>query len=284
MQLPAIVDEAWLADHLAANDGPELVVVDVRSYLDGRVGRDAYLADHLPGAVFVDLDEVLAAPASPADGRHPMPTPELFAAGLGAAGIAPDSPVVAYDDLGGMIAGRLVWMLRIIGAPAALLDGGITGWSGPTEAGEVTRDAVERPAVAWPAEAMASIDEVEASIQAGGLVVDSRAGERYRGETEPIDPRAGHVPGAVNAPFTDNLTADDTKTFRPLHELQQRFAALGADGETIFYCGSGVSACNNVLAMEAAGHDRPRVYVGSWSQWSNDPDRPAATGEATQGI
>ncbi|MGI9614486.1 MAG: sulfurtransferase [Acidimicrobiales bacterium] len=281
VQLPAIVDEAWLNERLAANDNPELVVVDVRSYLDGRVGRDAYLADHLPGAVFVDLDEVLAAPASPAEGRHPLPTPEVFAAGLGAAGIAPDSPVVAYDDLGGMIAGRLVWMLRIIGAPAALLDGGITGWHGATEAGEVTREPVDRPAVDWPTEALASIDEVEASIRAGGLVVDSRAGERYRGEAEPIDPRAGHVPGAVNAPFTDNLTTDASKAFRPLHELRDRFAALGADGETIFYCGSGVSACNNVLAMEAAGHDRPRVYVGSWSQWSNDPDRPAATGEAS---
>ena len=139
---------------------------------------------------------------------------------------------------------------------------------------------------------MASIDEVAAHVAAGGLVVDSRAAERYRGETEPIDPRAGHIPGAVNAPFTANLVPDDgdgdvdgdgnealdRKLFRPTDELRHRFTDLGADGSTIFYCGSGVSACNNVLAMEAAGLDRPKVYVGSWSQWSSAPDRPAATG------
>ena len=256
-------------------------MADVRSYLDGRDGREAYLAAHLPGAVFVDLDQVLAAPASAADGRHPMPTPETFASGLAAAGIGLDDPVVAYDDLGGMIAGRLVWMLRIIGAPAALLDGGLTAWSGPTETGEVTRPPVERPAIPWPAEAMVSIVDVEAQIAAGGLVVDSRAPERYRGETEPIDPRAGHIPGAVNAPFAGNLdpSPDGDGRFRPRSELRERFTALGADGDTVFYCGSGVSACNNVLAMEAAGFDRPKVYVGSWSQWSNDPDRPAATGD-----
>jgi thiosulfate/3-mercaptopyruvate sulfurtransferase len=210
----------------------------------------------------------------------------VFAAGLGAAGIGGDDPVVAYDDLGGMIAGRLVWMLRIIGAPAALLDGGITAWAGSTESGEVTRPAVERPVVPWPEDAMVTIDEVEAHIEAGGLVVDSRAAERYRGDTEPIDPRAGHIPGAVNAPFVDNLGGPDgeadagTNTrFRPLAELRDRFAELGADRDTIFYCGSGVSACNNVLAMEAAGLGRPKVFVGSWSQWSNDPDRTAATGD-----
>ncbi len=290
-QLPAIVDAAWLQAQLTSDAARSPVLVDVRSYLDGRVGRDAYEADHLPGAVFVDLDAVLAAPPSPAEGRHPMPDPAVFAAGLGAAGIGMDDPVVAYDDLGGMIAGRLVWMLRIVGCPAALLDGGITAWSGSTEAGVCTRSPVERATIPWPAAAMATIDEVAAHIEAGGLVVDSRAAERYRGEVEPIDPRAGHVPGAVNAPFTANLvddsdshSASDTnrgagrKLFRPVDELRARFTDLGADGDTIFYCGSGVSACNNVLAMEAAGLPRPRVYVGSWSQWSSDPDRPAATG------
>jgi thiosulfate/3-mercaptopyruvate sulfurtransferase len=288
-QLHPIVGADWLTERLAApglreegraEDGDSaagIVVADVRSYLDGRVGREAYLEQHLPGAVFVDLDTVLAGPPSAAAGRHPMPTPEVFAAGLAAAGIGDGDQVVAYDDLGGMIAGRLVWMLRIIGAPAALLDGGITAWPGPTESGEVTREPATRSVVPWPEDAIASIDDVAAHLAGGGLVLDSRAAERYRGESEPIDPRAGHVPGAVNAPFTANL--DDEHRFRPPAELGDRFATLGADGDTIVYCGSGVSACNNVLAMEAAGHDRPRVYVGSWSQWSNDPDRAAATGD-----
>ena len=276
--LPPIVSAEWLTDRLAqpGDEGP-IVVVDVRSYLDGRDGHEAYLADHLPGAVFVELDGVLAASATATDGRHPMPSPEVFAGGLGAAGIGADDAVVAYDDLGGMIAGRLVWMLRILGAPAALLDGGITAWAGATEAGEVTRAPVERVATPWPQAAMASIEDVEARLADGGLVVDSRAAERYRGETEPVDPRAGHIPGAVNAPFAGNLDGD--QRFRPVAELAARFEALGADEETIFYCGSGVSACNNVLAMEAAGLAMARVYVGSWSQWSNDAVRVAATGE-----
>ncbi|MDH3682066.1 MAG: sulfurtransferase [Acidimicrobiia bacterium] len=276
--LPPIVSADWLANRLA-EPGPEgsIVLADVRSYLDGRDGHAAYLEAHLPGAVFVDLDGVLAAPASPAEGRHPMPTPETFADGLGAAGIGADDPVVAYDDLGGMIAGRLVWMLRILGRPAALLDGGITAWPGPTEPGAVSRPPVERPVTPWPAEAIVSIDQVDAHLAAGRLLVDSRAPERYRGETEPIDPRAGHIPGAVNAPFADNL--GEGKRFRSPEDLRRRFDELGANGDTVFYCGSGVSACNNVLAMEAAGHPRPRVFVGSWSQWSNDPDRPARSGD-----
>ncbi len=276
--LPAIVTADWLNDRLAkpGSEGP-ITVVDVRSYLDGRDGHQAYLDQHLPGAVLVDLDEVLAAHASPAEGRHPMPTPEVFAAGLGAAGIGLDTAVVAYDDLGGMIAGRLVWMLRILGRPAALLDGGIAAWEGDTESGENIPTAVERPVEPWPTDAMVDIDGVEAHIASGGLVVDSRAAERYRGETEPIDPRAGHIPGAVNAPFGANL--DDDLRFRPMDDLADRFSDLGADGETIFYCGSGVSACNNILAMEAAGHPRARIFVGSWSQWSNDASRKANTGD-----
>ena len=278
MALPAIVTAEWLIERLD-QPGPEgpITVVDVRSYLDGRDGHQAYLEQHLPGAVFVDLDRVLAAEASAAEGRHPMPSPDVFAGGLGAAGIGTDTPVVAYDDLGGMIAGRLVWMLRILGLPAALLDGGITAWPGDTTSGEITPQPVEREAQEWPEAAMVDIDGVEAHIAAGGLVVDSRAAERYRGETEPIDPRAGHIPGAVNAPFGANL--DEDGRFRPMDELATRFTELGADAETVFYCGSGVSACNNVLAMEAAGLPLARVFVGSWSQWSNDASRPAQTGD-----
>ena len=274
--LPPIVSPGWLQEELA-RPGPDLVVVDIRYYLDGRDGRAAHLAGHLPDAVFVDLETVLAAPASgPVGGRHPMPDPEVFASGLGAAGIGPHTPVVAYDDLDGMVAGRLVWMLRILGAPAALLDGGLAAWPGPVDTGPVPTTPVARPVVPWPAEAMVTADEVAAHVAAGGVVIDSRAGERYRGEVEPIDSRAGHIPGAVNLPFTANL--GDDHRFRPAAELAARFAAVGADEDAIVYCGSGVSACHNLLAMEASGRGRPRLFVGSWSAWSADPARPAAHG------
>ncbi len=258
--------------------GPAPVVVDVRWYLDGRDGRTAYEAGHVPGARFIDLDRVLSSPPTAVAGRHPLPPAETFAAGLAEAGIGDDDPVVAYDDLGGMVAGRLVWMLRIIGAPAALLDGGVQTYDdelvvGP---GPATPLPARRRVVPWPAGAVASADEVARHVAGGGVVADSRAGERYRGETEPVDARAGHVPGAINLPFADNLVDG---RFLPRGELAERFRSAGVDGDTIFYCGSGVSACHNVLAAEAAGLGRPRLYVGSWSQWSADDGRPVAVGD-----
>jgi thiosulfate/3-mercaptopyruvate sulfurtransferase len=276
--LPPIVTPEWLVERLAEPE-PGLVVADVRWYLDGRSGPDAYRQNHIAGAVFVDLDTVLTAHGQPAtEGRHPMPEPEVFAAGLGALGIGPDTPVVAYDDLGGMVAGRLVWMLRILGSPAAVLDGGLATWPGAVESGDgPTPTPVVHPTRPWPAEAMATAGEVAAHIAAGGVVADSRAGERYRGETEPVDPQAGHVPGAVNLPFAANMGPDGR--FRPAAELAARFRQAGVDESAIFYCGSGVSACHNVLATEAAGQGRPRLFVGSWSAWSNDPDRAIATGD-----
>jgi thiosulfate/3-mercaptopyruvate sulfurtransferase len=252
----------------------------VRWYLDGRSGRDAYEAGHLPGAAFVDLDRVLAAPATPELGRHPLPPPATFARGLAEAGIGPGDPVVAYDDLGGMVAGRLVWMLRILDAPAALLDGGLQGWDGDLESGRAAItpvSPVDWPVRPWPPEALATADEVAAHIRSGGTVIDSRSADRYRGDLEPIDPRAGHIPGATNLPFVANL--DDQQRFRSPEALAERFRAAGADGSAVLYCGSGVSACHNVLAMESAGLPRPRLYVGSWSQWAADPDRPLATGD-----
>lgn len=258
--------------------GQRLVLLDVRSYLDGRDGYTEYTRGHIPGARFVDMDTVLASPASPEAGRHPLPSPEVFAEGLGRLGVADSAYVVAYDDLGGMVAGRLVWMLRIIGCEASLLDGGLQGWPNPLATTDLTIDAhqyplVTRTPVEWPAAAVADAAEVDRAVAAGVVVVDSRAAERYRGETEPIDPRAGHIPGAINLPFGDNLTDG---RFLPADQLRDRFAGVG--DQPIFYCGSGVSACHNVLAMEAAGLPRPRLYVGSWSQWSNDPTRQAATG------
>lgn len=264
--IPPVVDAGWLSAH------PEAAVADVRWYLDGRSGADAYAGGHLPGAVWIDLNAVLAGPPTAADGRHPLPAPEAFAAGLGAAGIGDDTVVVAYDDAGGMAAGRLVWLLRTLGHDAALLDGGLASWTGPlvTEPTVVAEaHFTPRP---WPAGALATIDDAAS----GPLVLDARAPERYRGETEPIDPRAGHIPGARNAFFAASL---DAGRFRTPGELRQRFAALGVVDavDTIAYCGSGVTACHILIAMERAGLGRGRLYPGSWSQYAAT-DRPAATG------
>ncbi len=285
-----IVGLDWLAEHStndhSSDDQPQnIVVCDVRSYLDGRVGREAFLAGHLPGARFIDLDTVLAAPAAAVVGRHPMPTPETFAVGLAAEGIGDDTTVIAYDDAGGMIAGRLVWMLRIIGHDAALLDGGLGAWverngEARLEIGEAAVvPAPTRTPVPWPDDAMADADEVAAHLADGGVVVDSRAAERFRGEVEPIDPRAGHVPGAINLPFPDNIDGPlNSGHFLPKASLARRFDEAGVTAESIIYCGSGVSACNNILAAELAGLGRPKLYVGSWSGWSSEADRSIATG------
>lgn len=257
---------------------PPPVVLDVRWYLDGRHGHDAYRQGHIPGARFVDLDTVLAGPPSPTQGRHPLPTPEVFAAGLGRLGVGDNDYVVAYDDLGGMVAGRLVWMLRSIGAPASLLDGGLAAWPRGLEVGDPEPAATkERTIRDWPADTIATPDDVAAHLVSGGVVVDARSPERYQGDTEPVDPRAGHIPGAINLPFGANL--DSEGRFKPVSDLEVRFAPLEADPNPIVYCGSGVSACHNILAAEAAGQPPPRLYVGSWSQWSADPNRPAATGD-----
>lgn len=273
-----IVDIDWLIRHRS-----EVVVCDTRSYLDGRVGRDAYLAGHIPGARFIDLDTVLAATAGPGVGRHPLPDPEVFADGLAAEGIGDDTTAVAYDDQGGMIAGRLVWMLRVLGRPAALLDGGINAWmelGEGLETGPATVvERAERTVAPWPSSVTASADDVVDTIEAGGTVIDSRAAERYRGDVEPIDAKAGHVPGARNLPFAGNLDGPlDIGRFRSADELRQRLVDAGIDAESIVYCGSGVSACHNILAAEYAGLGRPRLYVGSWSGWSSEPDRPVSTG------
>ncbi len=272
---PGLIDPIVSADWLGANYDV-VIVCDVRSYLDGRDGYTAYLESHLPGARFVDMKTVLAATAGPVVGRHPLPTPEVFSDGLAELGIGNEATVVVYDDLGGMVAGRLVWMLRQIGQPAALLDGGLQAWKGAIDRGNVSVDAVERTAVPWPDGVFVGADEVVAHIGAGGVVADSRSPERYRGETEPVDPQAGHVPGAINLPFAENL--GEGGRFLPADDLTKRFADLGIDSEAIIYCGSGVSACNNLLAMESVGLGRARLYVGSWSGWSTDPDRPVATG------
>jgi len=266
------VDSAWVAEHLS-----EVVPADVRWYLDGRSGRKAYERAHVPGAVFVDLDTVLAAPATAAQGRHPLPEPGRFAAGLGGLGIGGDDAVIAYDDAGGVIAARLVWMLRATGHEAAVLDGGIDAWSGPLEAGPSARSAADFATHTWPGELLASIDEVAETTD---VLLDARDRERYSGAFEPVDPRGGHIPGALSFPCRENLGPDGRLV--SVEELRARLDALGIDGGTpvISSCGSGVTACHNLLVLEHAGMRPGRLYPGSWSQWSADPTRPAATGAA----
>jgi thiosulfate/3-mercaptopyruvate sulfurtransferase len=269
--IPPVVDWAWCRE-----SDDELVLADVRWYLDGRSGRDAYRAGHIPGAVFIDLDRWLAGEASPGAGRHPLPQPEVLAEGMASAGIGDADTVVAYDDAGGVVAARLVWMLRATGHPAALLDGGLRAYAGELEHGVSTRPPATFTPGNWPVERLADIDAASDPLN---TVLDARDAARYRGEHEPVDPRPGHIPGARNLPARENLRADGT--FLPAAQLRRRFASVGVtDGDgVISYCGSGVTACHNLLALEVAGLGHGRLYPGSWSQYSHVVDRPAATGD-----
>ena len=275
--LPPIIDVAHLQTLLAgavAGDRP-LQLLDVRWALDGSKGHHTYLEGHLPGAVYLDLDTELAAPARPGAGRHPLPAAEDFAAALRRAGVTEASTVVAYDDSNGAPAGRLVWMLRALGHDAAVLSGGLEAWDGPLETEDVRPAAGDVPVRDWPASRIATADEVATGA---ALVVDARAAERYRGDVEPIDARAGHIPGAVNLPFSGNLDQDGR--FLSPSQLRSRFEAAGVreDHETIVYCGSGVTAAHDLLALESAGFTRVRLFPGSWSQWSAEAIRPVAVG------
>ena len=278
--LPPLVGVEWVREHRH-----ELIVADVRWYLDGRSARAAYESGHVPGALFVDMDTDLSDHSQPATmGRHPLPSPEHFATAMSRLGIDGRTPVVAYDDSAGGTAGRLVVMLRALGCYAALLDGGMSAWGEPLEQGPGPAPSpatfVPRP---WPTDRFATVDDV-AAVSAGAqqsVLLDARAGERFRGESEPIDPRPGHIPAAANAPWAANLDPS-TGRFRNREELRAQYGALGVsdDADVICYCGSGVSACADVLAIEHAGFRPPRLFVPSWSGWSSDPGRPAATGSA----
>jgi len=253
------------------------VVLDVRWKLGGPHGLPAYLAGHIPGAVFVDLDDELAAHGEPTDGRHPLPSADAFQASARRWGIDDGDVVVVYDDWLGYGAARGWWMLTGAGVDARVLDGGLQAWrqSGLAldtdavvpAAGSVSLDPGRLPQL--------TIDEA-AALARDGVLLDARAGERYRGESEPIDPRAGHIPGALSAPTAGNLGPDGRLLDAPL--LRERFAALGVGAATVgVYCGSGVSAAQEILALRVAGFDAA-LYPGSWSQWSNHADRPMATG------
>jgi thiosulfate/3-mercaptopyruvate sulfurtransferase len=269
--IPPVVDQGWLRDH------DEVIVADVRWYLDGRSGRAAFLSGHLPGAVFVDLDRVLAAPASKEQGRHPLPEPQQFCDAMARLGIGDGDSVVAYDDAGGVIAARLVWMLRAIGHRATLLDGGIGLYDGQLETAERLRAPSNFTCAAWPDDRVADLSD---AISPRNVVVDARDRGRFRGEPNPADPRPGHIPGARNVPCRENLGADGA--LLPVEAIRARFEDAGVrEAERVVsYCGSGVTACHNLLTMEHVGLGIGRLYPGSWSQYGERQDLPAETGEA----
>ena len=280
-----LVSVGALAAELA--EGPTPVLLDVRWRLGGPPGIESYRRGHLPGAVFADLDRDLAGPPGPA-GRHPLPDPAAFQAAMRAAGVSQDRPVVVYDDGDATIAARGWWTLRYFGhEDVRVLDGGYRAWAGaaPRSLEVTTTEPAPAPGdfIAKPGR-LPVLDAAGAQAAARtGLLLDARAGERYRGETEPADPVAGHIPGAVSAPTIGNVNPDGT--FRDAAELTARFAALGAvaghgaqGGAPVgAYCGSGVTAAHEVLALTLAGIPAA-LYVGSWSNWIADPARPVATG------
>ncbi len=272
----------WISvDALRARLGdPDLRLVDVRSVLgDPGAGRAAFEAGHLPGAAFLDLEDDLSAPIGAHGGRHPLPDPAELAATFGSVGIGSGTHVVAYDAGDAMVAGRVWWSLRWLGHDAVqVLDGGFAAWV--AAGGPVATDRAVHPPTRFEprprpemlvdrADLIAGLDDPER------VVVDARAAERYRGDVEPLDPRAGHVPGAVNYPYAENLEGG---RFRAPQALRDRFAPLAAAREVVVYCGSGVSAAHDLMALEAAGIHGAKLYAGSWSDWVSHPDAPVALG------
>jgi len=270
-----------VSELVASQEDPSLRLIDTRfSLSDSRAGRRAYLQGHLPGAGYFDLEEVLSAPGGPHGGRHPLPDMRAFVEKLGRRGIGNDSRVVVYDDSAGMFAGRLWWMLRYLGHDdVRLLDGGLSAW---LEAGQPLEEKLPSYGHQAFIPALRSemmVDRAYVQRHLGDpdvLLVDARGPARYRGEEEPIDRRAGHIPSAINLPFTDNLIG---QRYRPYEELRRRFAHLEDAEEIIVYCGSGVSATHDLLALEEVGIPGAKLYVGSWSDWSSYQDAPIAVGE-----
>lgn len=257
----------------------EVRLLDVRWQLGAPDGRPAHAAGHLPGAVYVDLESTLSTHGKPEDGRHPLPDRSALQDAARAWGVNDSDTVVVYDAAGNLAAARAWWLLRDAGlADVRLLDGGLAAWTAaghPLETGPVTPTP---GTVTLIGGGLPTVDiDGAAAWPARGVLLDARAGERYRGEVEPVDPRAGHIPGAVSAPTGENLAEDGT--FLPADKLRERFAGLGvqAGDEVAVYCGSGVTAAHTIAALRIAGIDAT-LYPGSWSQWSNHPDRPVATG------
>ena len=273
----SLIDVQWLRANAADR---AIRVIDLRWYLGGKSGRDAYAEGHIEGAVFLDLDADLSAAEGP--GRHPIPSAEKFEEAMRKAGVSAETRVIAYDDAGGSIASRLWWLLQHFAHPhAAVLDGGLPAWLAAggtvTPVVPVVRPGDFRARPPWTDRA---VDKtyVRNAIARGALVLDARSAERYRGDSEPIDARAGHIPGARNAPWAGNL---EDGRFKSPDALRSRYAALGADSaaEGIVYCGSGVTACHDLLALELGGVRGAKLYEGSWSDWAKDETLPAATGD-----
>lgn len=278
MNYTTLVDVATLAAH--ANDA-NWRIVDVRHQLaDIGYGERVYAEAHVPGAVFLHCDRDMSGAMTGSNGRHPLPAPERLAARLGAIGIDATTHVVVYDDAQGMIAGRLWWLLRWLGhARVAVLDGGLQAWQAANQ--PLTPELPSLPTANFVVrlnDAMVDADYVRAFLQTSRMhLVDARSPDRFRGENETIDPVGGHIPGAVNRFFRDNLQADGR--FKPAAELRAEWLAVlaGAAPEAVVHqCGSGVSACHNMLAMEIAGLPGSRLYAGSWSEWCADRGRPVA--------
>jgi thiosulfate/3-mercaptopyruvate sulfurtransferase len=273
------------ADSLQRELGnPELAVIDCRfDLMHPDAGRETYLKAHILGARYADLNHDLSAPIQAHTGRHPLPAPEAFARRMGALGIGNDSQVVAYDEANGSFAARLWWLLRWIGHNrVAVLDGGIKAWlarGGEVQSGDTLASARHLTVRLQP-HAVSSSDEVETALKSPDtLLLDARAPERFAGTVEPIDSVAGHIPGAVNHPFSANLEADGR--FLPRDELERRWRArLGSETpkNLVAMCGSGVTACHNLLSLELAGLPGGKLYAGSWSEWIRDPRRPVARG------
>ena len=280
-----LISASQLAAHI---DDPKWVVVDCRHDLVNlAAGRDGYAIGHLPGAVFADIETVLSGAKRGADGaflgRHPLPEKEALADALRDFGIGDDTQVVAYDAHGGMFAARLWWLLRWLGHEAvAVLDGGMAAWQalGQPLSNQVPVKPLGSLTVRAPFVPTVTVREVMDNLDSGKrIVIDARAADRFRGENETIDPVGGHIPGAKNRFFKDNLQADGR--FKEAQQLRGEFGALIDDPEqAIMQCGSGVTACHNLLALEVAGMPGASLYPGSWSEWVGDPARPVAKGAA----
>ncbi len=268
-----------LEDERRGRSERRTVVLDVRWSLAGPDGRPAYLAGHVPGAVYVDLEHELADRSAVGEGRHPLPGEADFREAMRRWGLRDGDRVVVTDDSGNQSAARAWWLLRHAGVEdVRMLDGGIAAWSTAGHPLETGTHEPQRGDATARFGHMPVIDlDAAARFPDSGVLLDARAAERYRGEVEPVDPRAGHIPGARSAPSRDNLDVDGR--FLPPEMLRERFAALGIRSGTpaAAYCGSGITAAHQVAALAIAGIDAA-LYPGSWSQWSNEPDLPVATG------
>ena len=282
MSYTTLISTDVLARHIS---DPTWVVIDCRfSLADPAAGGLLYADRHIPGAHYAHLDRHLSSRITDTSGRHPLPDLEMFCQRLGEWGITPQSQVVAYDDAGGIFAARLWWLLRWVGHEAvAVLDGGWSRWC------EEGRTQQKQTPVTLPgnypcrpdnAQWLTAVQLQEELLKGETVLIDARAPERFRGEVEPIDPVAGHVPGAVNYPFQNNLNGQGA--FKPADHLRRALEPLlqgRSPQQVVHMCGSGVTACHNLLAMEAAGLSGSRLYAGSWSEWIRDKERPVATGD-----